>query len=59
MTTYVVTINYYNKKHEHRKMLTSYNDPICEPTKAYIWNTLPTLQKNDIYLLEEIEIEKI
>ena len=59
MTTYIVTINYYNKKYEYRKMLTTYIDPVIEVTKSYVMNTLPTLQKNDIYLLEQIEIEKI
>lgn len=54
---YIVTINYYNKKYEYRKMLTTFINPNIEITMAYILNSLPTINKNDIYLIDNIEIE--
>lgn len=54
---YIVTINYYNKKYEYRKMLTTYINSNIEITRAYILNSLPTINKNDIYLIDNIEME--
>lgn len=54
---YIVTINYYNKKYKYRKMLTTFINPDIEITRAYILNSLPTINKNDIYLIDNIEIE--
>lgn len=55
---YIVTISYYNKKHEYKKMLTSYINPSIEVNQNYVLNTIPTIQKDDMYLIENIEIEK-
>lgn len=52
----VVTISYYNKKHQYRKMLTNYVD--TDLTASYILNKIPSIQKDDIYLIEDIEIEE-
>lgn len=52
----IVTINYYNKKHQYKKLLTSYID--TELTQSYILNMIPTTQKDDIYLIENINIEE-
>ena len=54
---YIVTINYYDKKHEYKKMLTSYINPTIEINRAYILNSIPTIQKQDICLIDNIEIE--
>lgn len=54
---YIVTINYYNKKYEYRKMLTTYINPNIEITRAYILNSLPKINRDDIYLIDNIEIE--
>lgn len=52
----VVTISYYNKKHQYRKLLTSYVD--TDLTTSYILNKIPSIQKDDIYLIEDIEIKE-
>lgn len=57
--TYIVTISYYNKKHEYKKLLTSYVNPSIDITESYVLNMIPTIQKDDMYLIENIEIEKL
>lgn len=52
----IVTIDYYDKKNQYKKLLTSYVD--TELTQSYILNTIPTIQKDDIYLIEDIKVEE-
>lgn len=55
---YIITIDYYDKKHNYKKMLTSYINPSIEITKAYVLNTMPTINRNDIYLIDNMTTEK-
>lgn len=52
----VVTIDYINRKNEKDKMLTTYIDKE-EVTKEFVMNNLPDINKNDIKILLDIDIE--
>lgn len=61
MTTdeiYLSTISYYTKEHKKRHLLRSFINPSTNITEAFVINSIPTIQKNDIYLIESITIEK-
>lgn len=56
---YLSTITYYTKEHKRKHLLNSFINPSTDITEAYVINSIPTIQKNDIYLIESITIEKI
>lgn len=56
---YLSTISYYTKEHKKRHLLRSFINPSTNITEAYVINSIPTIQKNDIYYIESITIEKL
>lgn len=53
-----VTIDYINQKNKEDKMFTTYIDKE-EVTKEFVMNNLPSINKNDIKILLDIEIKNI
>lgn len=56
---YLSTITYYTKEHKRRHLLNSFINSSIDITESFVINSVPTIQKNDIYLIESITIEKI
>lgn len=62
MTTieiYLSTISYYTKDYKRKHLLQSFINPSTDITESFVINSIPTIQKNDIYLIESIIIEKL
>lgn len=55
---YISIITYYNKQNKRRHFISSFINPSIDITEEYIINSLPTIQRNEIKLLENIEIIK-
>jgi hypothetical protein len=55
---YISTITYYTKDHKRKHLLNSFINPSIDITESFVINSVPTIQKNDIYLIESITIEK-
>ena len=55
---YISTITYYTKDYKRKHLLNSFINPSTDITESFVINSVPTIQKKDIYLIESITIEK-